>query len=104
MRGFISDVLGRAPDPAGLAGWVSLLTGGYTRGQVLLGFSDSVEYQAAMANKVFVTMMYAGMLKRTPEPVGFNGWVDYLVAGTFSREQVINGFFLSTEYRGRFLT
>jgi uncharacterized repeat protein (TIGR02543 family) len=99
-----NNVLGRAPDTAGLNGWVSLLTtGGYSRGQVLLGFSDSVEYQAAMANEVFVTMMYAGMLRRTPEPTGYNGWVGFLDAGTYSREQVINGFFLSTEYHNRFL-
>jgi hypothetical protein len=98
-----NNVLGRAPDPAGLAGWVSLLQSGYTRGQVLIGFSDSVEYQAQMANEVFVTMMYAGMLHRTPEPLGFSGWVAFLDAGTYTREQVINGFFLSTEYHNRFL-
>ena len=48
-------------------------------------------------------MMYAGKLHRTPEPSGFSGWVGFLDAGTFAREQVINGFFLSTEYHGRFL-
>ena len=48
-------------------------------------------------------MMYAGMLRRTPEPAGFSGWVGFLDAGTYTREQVINGFFLSTEYRDRFL-
>ena len=98
-----ANVLGRVPDPAGLSGWVALLNGGFTRGQVLLGFSDSVEYQAAMANEVFVTMMYSGMLRRTAEPSGFTGWLDFLDAGTFTREQVINGFFLSSEYRARFL-
>jgi hypothetical protein len=56
-----------------------------------------------MANEVFVTMMYAGMMQRTPEPTGFSGWVGFLDAGTYTREQVINGFFLSTEYHGRFL-
>jgi Domain of unknown function (DUF4214) len=98
-----NNVLHRAPDAAGLAGWVSLLQGGYTRGQVLVGFSDSPEYQASSANQVFVTMMYAGMLRRTPEPNGFNGWVSGMNAATYSRTQVINGFFLSTEYHGRFL-
>jgi hypothetical protein len=98
-----NNVLGRAPDSAGLNGWVSLLNSGYTRGQVLLGFSDSAEYQAAQANEVFVTMMYAGMLRRTPEPAGFNGWVAFLAAGTYTRTQVINGFFLSAEYHDRFL-
>jgi hypothetical protein len=98
-----NNVLGRLPDPGGLNGWVALLAGGMSRGQVLYGFSESVEYQAAMANEVFVTMMYAGMLRRTPEPAGFSGWVAFLDGGTYTREQVINGFFLSTEYRGRFL-
>jgi hypothetical protein len=96
-------VLGRAPDAGGLAGWVGLLNGGMSRGQVLLGFSDSAEYQAAMANRVLVTMMYTAMLRRSPEPAGFNGWVGFLDAATYTREQVINGFFLSTEYHGRFL-
>jgi hypothetical protein len=98
-----NNVLGRAPDQAGLDGWVALLNGGMSRGQVLYGFAESPEYQAAMANEVFVTMMYAGMLRRTPEPAGFSGWVQFLDAGTYTREQVINGFFLSTEYYGRFL-
>jgi hypothetical protein len=98
-----NNVLGRAPDPAGLSGWVGLLNGGMSRGQVLLGFSDSAEYQAAMANEVLVTMMYTAMLRRTPESAGFNGWVGFLDAATYTREQVINGFFLSTEYRARFL-
>ncbi len=98
-----ANVLGRAPDAAGLSGWVALLGGGYTRGQVLLGFAESAEYQSAMANEVFVTMMYTGMLRRTPETAGFNGWVGFLDAATYTREQVINGFFLSAEYRARFL-
>ena len=34
---------------------------------------------------------------------GFNGWVGFLDAGTYTREQVINGFYLSTEYHDRFL-
>ena len=68
-----------------------------------MGFSDSSEYQASIANEVFVTMMYAGMLRRTPEPGGFNGWVGFLDAATYTRTQVINGFFLSIEYHNRFL-
>ena len=98
-----NNVLNRAPDTAGLNGWVALLQGGYTRGQVLIGFSDSPEYQASSANKVFVSMMYTGMLRRTPEAAGFNGWVSGLDAATYTRTQVINGFYLSIEYHGRFL-
>ena len=73
---------------------VSLLQGGYTRGQVLVGFSDSTEYQISTANEVFATMMYTGMLHRTPEPTGFNGWMSGLDSATYTRTQVINGFFV----------
>jgi hypothetical protein len=98
-----NNVLGRAPDAAGLSGWVALLNGGYTRGQVLLGFSDSSEYQARKFNEVYVTMMYVGMLRRSPEPAGYNGWLAYLNSPGNSPLSMINGFYLSGEYRGRFL-
>jgi hypothetical protein len=98
-----NNVLNRAPDPAGLNGWVSLLNGGMSRGQVLLGFSESPEYQAAQFNQVYVTMMYVGMLRRSPEPTGYNGWLAYLNTPGNTPLAMINGFYLSTEYHNRFL-
>jgi hypothetical protein len=98
-----SNVLGRAPDAAGLAGWVSLLQSGYTRGQVMLGFSESVEYKAKKFNEVYVTMMYVGMLRRSPEPAGYSGWLAYLNTPGNTPQSMINGFYLSTEYHNRFL-
>jgi hypothetical protein len=38
------NVLNRPSDPEGRAGWVGLLDGGATRGQVVLGFSESQEF------------------------------------------------------------
>jgi uncharacterized protein (DUF1501 family) len=38
------NVLGREPDPAGLAHWVGTLARGVSRGRVMLGFSDSAEF------------------------------------------------------------
>jgi len=39
-----ANVLERAPDSAGLAGWLSLMqTGDYTQGMVLVGFAESAE-------------------------------------------------------------
>ncbi len=81
---------------------MALLNGGMSRGQVLTGFSESVEHRAKLANEVTVTMMYAGMLRRTPEPDGYNGWLAALRAGT-AVVDMVNGFFLSAEYRARFL-
>ncbi len=39
-----NNVLGRSPDPAGLAHWVGVLNGGVDRGTVMVGFSESVEF------------------------------------------------------------
>jgi hypothetical protein len=98
------NVLGRAPDAAGLNGWVSLLNAGtHSRGQVLLGFSESPEYQAALFNEVYVTMMYVAMLRRSPEPGGFNGWLAYLDTPGNTPLAMIDGFYLAAEYRARFL-
>ena len=98
-----NNVLGRAPDPGGRAFWTGELdAGARTRGQVMLGFSESPEYRANSGNEVFVTMMYLGMLRRAPEPGGFEFWLDYVDGGS-SGLAVIDGFFRSSEYRGRFL-
>jgi len=97
------NVLGRAPDPGGLAFWTGQLdSGALTRGQVMLAFSESAEYQALTRNEVYVTMMYIGMLRRVPEPGGFSFWVDYLDQGS-SGLALVNGFLGSAEYRARFL-
>jgi hypothetical protein len=46
-------------------------------------------------------MAYVGMLRRSPDPGGFNFWVGRLDAGR-SVQELINGFLGSTEYRRRF--
>ena len=97
------NVLGRAPDSAGLAYWTAQLNGGLmTRGQVLVGFSESSEYQQRSYNRTFVTMIYYGMLRRMPEQAGFDYWVEQLGAGA-SGLDLINGFLAASEYRSRFL-
>ena len=96
------NVLGRDPDSGGLANWVNALNGGMTRGQVLLNFSESAEYLASSSNKVFVVMMYVGMLRRSPDQVGFDNWVAFLNAGN-SRLTLIQNFIDAPEYHNRFL-
>ncbi len=97
------NVLGRAPDAAGLAYWTGQLnSASMTRGQVMVGFSESSEYQLTSYNRVFVTMVYYGMLRRMPDQAGFNYWVALLGGGS-SALNLINGFLAAAEYRGRFL-
>ena len=97
------NVLGRAPEAAGLAYWLGQLNGGFmTRGQVMVGFSESTEYRASSYGRVFVTMTYYGMLHRMPDLGGFNYWVGQLNGGA-SALTLINGFLTAPEYHSRFL-
>jgi hypothetical protein len=98
-----NNVLGRAADAGGKAFWQGQLDGGtMSRGQVMLGFSESDEYKAGIASEVYVTMMYIGMLRRAPDQGGFDFWVQYKDAGNPGLA-LINGFLGSPEYHNRFL-
>lgn len=97
-----NNVLGRAPDAAGLSHWTSQLNAGMTRGDMMLAFSESSEYRAIVHNEVYVTMTYMGMLRRSPDPAGFGFWTSYLDGGS-TAAALVNGFLTSAEYRRRFL-
>lgn len=96
------NVLGRAPDAGGYQHWVGMLASGQmSRGAVMTGFSESAEYAWKMAPDVQVTMVYVGMLQRTPDATGSAYWTDQVRRGA-SVSALIAGFFSSTEYRQRF--
>jgi hypothetical protein len=96
------NVLGRAPDASGLAFWTGRLGAGMSRGDMMAAFSESPEYRAVIGNEVYVTMMYGGMLRRSPDPGGFSFWVGYMDGGK-SGLDLIAGFLAAPEYRARFL-
>jgi len=66
----------------------------------MVGFSESDEYKSTNSHEVFVTMMYVGMLRRSPEQDGFDFWVNYLDSGN-SGLALIDGFLNSLEYADR---
>jgi sugar lactone lactonase YvrE len=72
------NVLGREADPAGLADWVNQLNGGATRGTILVGFSESPEFQADMANQVEVIRLYDLLLQRMPTDAELQSWLGFL--------------------------
>jgi hypothetical protein len=72
------NVLGREADPAGLADWVGQLNSGSSRGKVLIGFSESPEFQADMANQVEVVRLYCLLLKRMPTTTELPDWIRFL--------------------------
>ena len=97
-----TNVLGRAPDATGLSYWTGQLAGGMTRGQMMAQFSESAEYQARIGDSVYVTMIYVGMMRRSPDQPGFDYWVGYKKAGN-SGIALIDAFLAGAEYQKRFM-
>ena len=97
------NVLGRAPDPGGRQFYLERLADGrLTRGQMMIGFSESPEFQQLVVDEVYVTAVYVGMLHRAPDPGGMDFYVNQIAGGS-PRNSIINGFMGSPEYHGRFL-
>jgi hypothetical protein len=72
------NVLGRAPDPAGLAYWTGLLASGTTRGGVLIGFSQSPEGISLFAPTLRTFLTYYAFLSAAPAQAELNYWNNYL--------------------------
>ena len=91
--------LGRAPDPVGLAGWTHALNAGTSLQSVANSFVTSAEFQnvyGSLSDTAFVTLLYANVLHRLPDPGGLNGWLGALSQGV-SRAEVLMGFSQSQE-------
>lgn len=112
VRLLYGNVLHRAPDQAGLDGWLSLLNNGTSRAGVVVGFSESPEFQSAMAlsSTAYVTQalsgqymgqiyrLYDSTFDRGPDAAGFRGWVSALESGT-TLATASNGFINSAEFQ-----
>jgi hypothetical protein len=96
------NVLGRSADSAGSSNWLNAMNTGASRGDILLGFTESAEYKVVIDTKVSVTLDYIGLLDRTPDQAGFDGWVQAQDAG-MPEVVVIGGFLGAQEYHDRFL-
>jgi hypothetical protein len=72
------NVLGREPDPTGLATWTGLLGSGTSRGGVLIGFSESQEGMALFAPTVRTFLHYFTFLNATPAQSDLDYWRNYL--------------------------
>jgi alpha-tubulin suppressor-like RCC1 family protein len=72
------NVLGREADPAGLTDWVGQLNNGVSRGAILVGFSESPEFQADMADQVEIIRLYDLLLQRMPTDAELQNWLGFL--------------------------
>ena len=81
---------------------VNSLNGGTPRGQVVRTVIESQQIFDKFFNRGFVTMQYFGYLRRNPDTIGFQNWVNTLNADPANFRHMIFGFIFSTEYRNRF--
>src|SRR5689334_956195 len=80
----------------------ALDAGQMSRGEVLRNIVESSAVANKFFNRAFVTMQYFGYLRRDPDTVGFQNWLDTLNADPNNFRHMIFGFLFSTEYRQRF--
>jgi uncharacterized delta-60 repeat protein len=73
-----------------------------TRAQVLREIVESQAVADRFFNRAFVTMQYFGYLRRDPDTIGFQNWLNTLNADPNNFRHMIFGFLFSTEYRQRF--
>ncbi len=94
--------LGRTPDAAGLAFWRGEIDAGrLTLSQFIAVISESPEHQKLLEGDVTTTLVYLGMLQRTPEPGGLEYWSNLIETGTPIRT-LVGAFFDQPEWRNRF--
>ncbi len=105
--------LGRQSDAAGVQAWVNLINSGYSRAQVLIGFSESLENRNLTAHLVapglwmpdaealFLARLYDATLDRLPDAAGLATWVG-IMDGGMTVSQVVAAFVGSPEFANRF--
>ncbi|MBF0102524.1 MAG: DUF4214 domain-containing protein [Desulfobacterales bacterium] len=72
------NVLGRDPDTEGYNYWLGQLNAEtITKGDTLIGFSESTEYKTKNSNNynLQITMVYAAMLHKLPAQTTLDEWV-----------------------------
>jgi hypothetical protein len=95
------NVLGRAGDAGGVAHWTGVLDKKTkTRGQVMVGFSESNEYKTKMQPTVDVVDLYTGMLRRVTTKAESGQWTPQLKSGT-PRTTLIAALLASAAYDAR---
>lgn len=91
------NMLGRAPDAAGLNAWTGLLNNHQTYPEdLILSFLNSAECAPRIyTDENYVDTLYLGILQRSPDAAR-ETWIS--IAQTQGRQTVFNGFISSSEF------
>ena len=92
----------RYPDEGGLRFWSSFRRAGHSLDEISDLFAGSGEFgqrYGALSNADFVSLVYANVLGRSPDPGGFAFWQRQLDSGAMSRGTVMLQFSESPEFQ-----
>jgi hypothetical protein len=93
VRGLYFDILGRAPDPGGLATWTGQLNSGVSRSAVANALWQVPEHRGRQVDQYYQTF-----LNRAADPGGRQHWINQMRGG-MSEEAVITAFVMTNEYK-----
>jgi len=81
-----------------------LANGTQTRAAVLRMVVENEGFTRAKSNQMFVMMEYFGYLRRDPDEIGYDFWLNKLnqFNGNFEQAEMVKAFIVSGEYRDRF--
>ena len=105
------EILGRAPDAAGLTNWVNAVNSGDTVAQIVSGFWYSPEHLANPignlntvthdADNAFVSVLYHDVLGRTGDTGGVASWDQVLNSNSATPNSVALDFWNSPEHQAK---
>ncbi len=96
------NVLGRPADAAGYTHWLTQLNlGNIRRGDMMLGFSESLEHRNRTFNGDSIEILYHLLLRRAPVQAEFDSWHTALSTGT-DISSLATTILASSEYQARF--
>ncbi len=95
------NTLGRAPDPDGMQYWVGTLADGASRGDVMLWFSESAEFNQRLTTSTDITVLYEGMVQRIPDDPGLLYWINQTTTTSTGRDTMAGSLRISDEYAAR---
>ena len=103
-----ANVLQRPPDPAGLDHWTGQLDHGLSRGQMMIGFSESAEFIGRTSTSppapppaAQIWRLYQAFFLRGADQQGLDYWYGQWTLGT-DLTAIANSFAASTEFQARY--
>ena len=83
------NVLGTSnPNPVNLVTWVGRLRAGWSRGRVMLEFTNNTAFRARVAPERHLTQAYFTLLRRLPDPAGRSMWFTFWSRGATTTDTV----------------